>query len=181
MGLTESMTQLCGEILACRGARLTFIADLGQNVAAMKANLRRAHHDMAQQTRAERQDFLKALDREVDKLRAGFRRAHQDMSRKTKAERQAAVNEIKLCVGGICREFALDLAGARRAWSGPSPAERRAQAEKERRAKAEAEERAREAAAREPRTAAAKAKEEPPRRPEGHEAREEGRPGKKKG
>ncbi len=40
--LTESMTRLCGEILAQRGARLTYIEDLGQNVADLKANLRRA-------------------------------------------------------------------------------------------------------------------------------------------
>lgn len=179
--LTEGMTRLCGEILARRGARLTYIEDLGQNVAEMKANLRRAHHDMSRQTKAERQDFVKALDREVASLLAGFRRTHQDLSRKTKAARLAAVHEIKLCVGGMCREFALDLAGARRAWSGPSPAERRAKAEKERRAKAEDEQRAREAAERDQRVAA-KAKEEAPRRPGSHEAgKEAGRPGKKKG
>jgi len=178
--LTESMTRLCGEILAQRGARLTYIEDLGQNVAEMKANLRRGHLDMARQTKAERQDFVKGLDREVASLRASFRRAHKDMARKTKRARLAAVNEIKLCVGGMCREFALDLAGARRAWSGPSPAERRAKADKERRA--EGEQRAREAAAREQRAAAAKAKEEASRRPGSHTAgKEAGRPGKKKG
>ena len=73
----------------------------------------------------------------------------------------------------MCREFALDLAGARRAWSGPSPAERRA--------KAEDEQRAREAAERDQRVAT-KAKEEAPRRPGSHTAgKEAGRPGKKKG
>ena len=41
--LTESMTRLCGEIVALRGARLTFVRDLGQDVAAMKADFRRAH------------------------------------------------------------------------------------------------------------------------------------------
>ena len=63
----------------------------------------------------------------------GFRRAHKGMARKTKAERLAAVKQIKVCVRGMCQEFAHDLAGARRAWSGPSPAERRAAAEAERR------------------------------------------------
>jgi hypothetical protein len=42
---TESMTRLCGEIVALRGARLTFVRDLGQNVADMKAEFRRAHAD----------------------------------------------------------------------------------------------------------------------------------------
>ncbi len=41
--LTESMTRLCGEIVTLRGARLTFVRDLGQDVAAMKAEFRRAH------------------------------------------------------------------------------------------------------------------------------------------
>ena len=41
--LTEGMTRLCGEIVALRGARLTFVRDLGQDVADMKANFRRAH------------------------------------------------------------------------------------------------------------------------------------------
>ena len=144
--LTESMTRLCGEIVALRGARLTFVRDLGQEVAAMKADLRRAHHDMAQRTKAERRGFVKTLGHEVASLRAGFRRAHKEMARKTKAERRAAVNHLKKTVGGLRREFALDLAGAHRAWFGPSPAERRAKAEAERRAKAEAEHRAKEAA-----------------------------------
>ena len=39
--LTESMTRLCHEIVGLRGARLTFVHDLGQNVAEMQANLRR--------------------------------------------------------------------------------------------------------------------------------------------
>ena len=41
--LTESMTRLCGEIVALRGARLTFVRELGQDVSAMKAGFRRAH------------------------------------------------------------------------------------------------------------------------------------------
>ena len=137
--LTESMTRLCGEIVSLRGARLTFVRDLGQDVAAMKADFRRAHIEMARRTKAERQGFVKALGHEVASLRAGFHRAHKDMARQTKAERRAAVNHLKKTVGGMRREFALDLAGAHRAWFGPSPAELRAKAEAERRAKAEAE------------------------------------------
>ena len=132
--LTESMTRLCGEIVGLRGARLTFVRDLGQNVAEMKAKLRRDHTEMARQSKAARQDFVLDLGREVEGLLKGFRRAHKDMARQSKAERLAAVNEIKVCVGGMCQEFALDLAGGRRAWSGPTPAVRRAKVEAERRA-----------------------------------------------
>ena len=132
--LTESMTRLCSEIVGLRGARLTFVHDLGQNVAEMQANLRRDHSEMARRTKTERQDFVKDLGQEVETLLQGFHRAHKSMARKTKAERLAAVKQIKVCVGGMCQEFAQDLAGGRRAWSGPSPAERRAKAEAEHRA-----------------------------------------------
>ena len=121
--LTESMTRLCGEIVTLRGARLTFVRDLGQDVAAMKADFRRAHTEMARRTKAERQGFVKALGHEVASLMAGFHRAHKAMARQTKAERRAAVNHLKKTVGGMRREFALDLAGAHRVWFGPSPAE----------------------------------------------------------
>lgn len=171
--LMESMTRLCSEIVDLRGARLSFIHDLGQNVAEIKANLRRGHTEMARRTKAERQNFVKDLGQEVETLLKGFHRAQKGMARKTKAERLAAVNQIKLCVGGMCQEFAQDLAGARQAWSGPSPAERRAKAETERRA--------REAAERDRLAALAKAKEEETSRQAAHEVKEEtGRPGKKK-
>jgi hypothetical protein len=177
------MTRLCGEIVALRGARLTFVRDLGQDVAAMKADFRRAHFEMARRTKAERQGFVKALGHEVASLMAGFHRAHKAMARQTKAERRAAVNHLKKTVGGMRREFALDLAGAHRVWCGPTPAERRAQAEAERHAKAEAEsKRAREAAERDRLAAQTMAKEEEIRHHAAHANKEEvGRPGKKKG
>ena len=54
------------------------------------------------------------------------------MARQTKAERRAAVNHLKKTVGGMRREFSLDLAGAHRVWFGPSPAELQAKAAAER-------------------------------------------------
>jgi hypothetical protein len=172
--LTESMTRLCGEIVALRGARLTFVRDLGQDVAVMKADFRQTHAEMGRQTKAERQGFVKALGHEVASLMAGFHRAHKAMARQTKAERRAAVNHLKKTVGGMRREFALDLAGAHRVWCGPSPAERRAKGEAERRAKTEAEaKRTKEATERDRLAALAMAKEEavrhhpaPPAKPE---------------
>jgi hypothetical protein len=180
--LTESMTRLCHEIVALRRARLTFVRDLGQGVAAMQADFRRAHADMARRTQAARQGFVKDLSQEVASLRADFRRDHADMARKTKAARRAAVNHLKKTVGGVCREFALDLAGAHRVWCGPTPAERRAQAEAARRAQAEAE-LAKETAERERLAGLAKAKAEAsrPQTAPGAKKEETGRPGKKRG
>ena len=178
---TESMTRLCGEIVALRGARLTFVRDLGQDVAAMKADFRQAHAEMGRRTKAERQGFVKVLGHEVASLMAGFHRAHKAMARQTKAERRAAVNHLKKTVGGMRREFALDLAGAHRVWCGPSPAELQAKAAAERRAKAEAAH-IKEAAERDRLAALAMAKEEAigHHPAQGHKA-EAGRPGKKKG
>jgi hypothetical protein len=92
------------------------------------------------------------------------------------------VNHLKKTVGGMRREFALDLAGAHRVWCGPTPAECRAQAEAQRRAKHEAEQRAKEAAERDRLAALAMAKEEAVRHQAAHGHKEEkGHPGKKKG
>ena len=181
---TESMTRLCGEIVALRGARLTFVRDLGQNVADMKADFRRAHADMGRRTKAERQAFVKTLGHEVSSLMAGFHRAHKAMARQSKAERRAAVNHLKKTVGGMRREFARDLAGAHRVWCGPTPAERRAKVEAEHHAKAKAEaesKRAREAAERDRLAAQTMAKEEAIRHHAAQATKEAtGRPGKKK-
>jgi hypothetical protein len=178
---TESMTRLCGEIVALRGARLTFVRDLGQDVAAMQADFRRAHAEMGRRSKAERQGFVKTLGHEVASLMAGFHRAHKAMARQTKAERRAAVNHLKKTVGTMRREFSLDLAGAHRVWCGPSPAELQAQAAAARRAKAEAEH-SKAAAERDRLAALAMAKEEAVRHHGAPAAKEEtGRPGKKKG
>jgi hypothetical protein len=179
---TESMTRLCGDIVALRGARLTFVRDLGQDVAAMKADFRRAHAEMGRRTKSERQGFVKALGQEVASLMAGFQRAHKAMARQTKAERRAAVNHLKKTVGGMRREFGLDLAGAHRVWFGPTPAERRAQAEAERRARHGAEQRAKEAAERDRLAILAQAQEKAMQHQAAQAQKEEaGRPGKKKG
>jgi hypothetical protein len=177
------MTRLCGEIVALRGARLTFVRDLGQNVAAMQAEFHRAHTDMARRTKAERQGFVKSLGHEVATMRAGFRQAHKTMARQTNNERRAAVNSLKKTVSGMRREFALDLAGAHRAWCGPSPAELQAKAEAERRAQAEAAQQAREAAERDRLAALAMAKEEAIQHQaaSGPAKEEASRPSKKKG
>jgi len=95
--------------------------------------------------RAARLSFVKDLKREVAAMREGFRRQNKERARTVMALRH---------------EVAADLAGARRAWFGPTPAERRARAEAERRHKAEAERLAQEAAERKRLAASAMTKEE---------------------
>jgi len=95
--------------------------------------------------RAARLSFVKDLKREVAAMRQGFRRQNKERARTVMAMRQ---------------EVAADLAGAHRAWFGPSPAERRAMAAAKRRAEAEAERLTQEAAERDRLAALAMAKEE---------------------
>ncbi len=92
---------------------------------------------------AARVSFVKDLKREVAAMREGFRRQNKERARTVMALRH---------------EVAADLAGARRAWFGPSPAERRAMAAAKRRA--EADRLAQEAAERDRMAALAMAKEE---------------------
>ena len=69
---TDEMTRLCGEIVALRKARQGFVKDLANNVGAMKANFRRAHNEMAQKSRAERQAALAHLRKTVGDMRHDF-------------------------------------------------------------------------------------------------------------
>jgi hypothetical protein len=70
--LTDEMTRLCGEIVALRGTRKGFVKDLTNNVSAMKANFRRAHNEMAKQTKAERRAALAHLKKTVGDMRHAF-------------------------------------------------------------------------------------------------------------
>jgi len=63
---------------------------------------------------AARASFIKGLKGEVATMREGFRRQNKERARTVMALRH---------------EVAADLAGAHRAWFGPTPAERRAKAE----------------------------------------------------
>jgi hypothetical protein len=137
MGLfTESMTRLCGEIVAQRRHRQTFVLKLGRGVDAMLSGFAETRRQMARRAQAERQGFIKALAQEVASLRATFRLRREDMARRNKAERQAAVSRLKKSVNGWRREFVLDLAGAHRAWFGLAPAQRRTPASAEPRGQA---------------------------------------------
>lgn len=105
--LTGEMTRLCDEIMALRGARETLIKDLIHGA--------------------------RDLQKSVAEMQASFRQAHAEMARKTGAERTAFISGLKQTVLGLRTDFATELAGARKAWFGPSPAERLAREQAERR------------------------------------------------
>jgi hypothetical protein len=123
---TESMTRLCGEIVAQRQKRQSFVLNLGREADALLAGLAQTRRQMARRAQAERQGFVKALGKEVASLRATWRRNHRNMARRTRAERRAAVQHLKESVHDWRQELVLNLAGAHRAWFGPAPAEHRA-------------------------------------------------------
>jgi hypothetical protein len=70
--LTDEMTRLCGEIVAMRGARKSFVKDLTHNTATLLANLRRSRREMARQTGAERRAAVAHLKKTVAGLRHAF-------------------------------------------------------------------------------------------------------------
>ena len=112
--LTDDMIRLCGEISVLRGDRKAFLNELKHDVVGIQIG--------------------------VASMKAGFRNAHAQMARKMKTERagfifnlERTVAGLKNAVAGIRKEFAVDITGARREWSGPSPSERRAREEAERR------------------------------------------------
>jgi hypothetical protein len=66
--------------------------------------------------------FVGDLKEDVVAMRAHFRKAHRQMAKTTAAEREAFVSDLKERVTRLRSEFAADIAGAHRAWFGPSPA-----------------------------------------------------------
>jgi len=66
------MTQLCGVIVALRGARKSFVKDMRHNGAAMRRSFSQAHAEMAAKTKKERREFVVSLKEKVADLRQGF-------------------------------------------------------------------------------------------------------------
>ncbi len=70
--LTDDMTRLCGEIVAFRGFRKSFVKDLTHSTAALMANFHRAHKDMARKTKAGRRADVAHLRKTVGAMRHAF-------------------------------------------------------------------------------------------------------------
>ncbi len=157
--LTDDMTRLCGEISALRNTRVAFIKELKHGVALtkdavaeMQAGFRNSHARMARKTKddlllvvSDLATFVTDLKAQVSQMRVNLHNVHAETVRKAKTKRAKFISNLKREVAGLRQELAFDIKGARRALSGPSPAERKAEEEAERR-RAEAERKAREEA-----------------------------------
>ncbi|MFO8011815.1 MAG: hypothetical protein R6X20_00780 [Phycisphaerae bacterium] len=103
--LTDDMTRLRDEATAMRNERQALLrelqrgtADLQTAVAGMTDGFRQAQRKMAEDTHAECATFLKGVEK--------------------------AVTDLQKTVGGLRKEFAADVQGARRAWTGQGPSSR---------------------------------------------------------
>jgi len=90
--MTDDMKRLRGEVEALRMERGALMQDL-----ALETKQRRDA---------------------VVMMQAGFRKTHRDTARNARAERNAFNTGQKRAVAHLRKEFAADMAGAARAWSG---------------------------------------------------------------
>jgi len=73
--LTDDMTRLCGEIVAFRGFRKSFVKDLTHSTNALLDSFHRAHQDMARKTKAERRAAWAHMKKTLNADLNGARRA----------------------------------------------------------------------------------------------------------
>ena len=123
--LTDDMARLRGEIDAMRDAREVLNQELARDaqgrrssVAAMLVRMHQAHAEMGRTTGTALRAFRSGLATDMGKMRADFRTAHDQMARTARADRARFVAGNRRAVNGTRREFAAELAGARRAWLG---------------------------------------------------------------
>ncbi len=90
--MTDDVTRLVGEIRASRDDRGRMMQDLRHVTADMK--------------------------RAVAAMQTGFRSDHADMTRRQQRMLHGFVSGLKTKVATLRKEFANDLAGARKAWAG---------------------------------------------------------------
>jgi predicted flap endonuclease-1-like 5' DNA nuclease len=131
--LADDMTRLCDEIGALHSSREAFILNnLKDGVAGMRSGFRNDHADMAGEMKEALAKFVSDLKTNVSEMMTRFNTDHADMAEETTAWRQTFVSGLKDRVSGLCQDFADDIAGARRAWFGPFPAERKKEERKRR-------------------------------------------------
>ena len=121
--LTEDMTNLRGEIDALHNGRVEFIAGLKQNVFELKAGFNSNHAEMAAKLRDDLDEFVSELKNDVVELKAGFNSNHAEMAGELRDGLETFVSDLKGSVADLRQEAADDIAGAHKAWFGPSPAE----------------------------------------------------------
>ncbi len=89
--LTNDMTRLRMDVDALRNARNVMMRDLARGADGLTAT--------------------------VSAMRAGFAAAHQAMAKKAKMDLNTYLSGMKKRIGGMRKENAADLAGARLAWN----------------------------------------------------------------
>jgi len=113
-----------------------FVSDLKVKVSDMQSGFRNDRFDMSRNMKedllafiSELKEFVSELAEDVSDMQSGFRKAHANMAAKTKGERERflfelgqSLNVLRQEIAGFRREFAVDIAGARRAWFGHIPA-----------------------------------------------------------
>lgn len=109
--MTEDMTRLSDEIIAKRGMRMDFLADLKEAVAdlraateEMQAGFREAHGDMAADMKAELEASVANLKNTVTATLDGFLEARTSMSAQAKAQLGAFCAELRREAADLQRE-----------------------------------------------------------------------------
>jgi hypothetical protein len=129
-----------------RADRLNFVTDLKSRVFHLRQGHRQTLQQMGAENGALRRAFVAEVQGRVDNLQATFRRSHAEMARKGRTIRRQFLSHLESTVSALRQETADDLNGARRAFFGPSLAEKtekaKAEAERLQREKQEAQRRA---------------------------------------
>ena len=125
--LTDDMTRLRGEVDALRNARGALmqglargVREMADEVSAMRAGFANTHAAMAKKAKENRGAFVTEMIHTVSSLLTDFSGTRANMARHAKSEREAFVADMKSAVIGLRKNTAEDLAGARRAWRGPT-------------------------------------------------------------
>lgn len=106
--MTDDMTRLCDEILAGRGVRADFLANvkdavgnLREETAEMRAGFRESHENMAAEMRVAFADAVEQIKQRVVELnkhnadtRQATRQSLEDMARDQRTERNAFISEL---------------------------------------------------------------------------------------
>ena len=110
-----------------------YVSNLKNDVADMQDNFRSDHADMADKLKENLQVFVSGVKATVSDLEKQFRNEHAELTGKARAERQMfflnvkqSLDALKQKTADLLQDISDDLAGVRKAWSGATPAGKRA-------------------------------------------------------
>jgi predicted flap endonuclease-1-like 5' DNA nuclease len=131
----------------------TYVSELKDDVADLLSAYREQRKEISEETKEKliatifkTKESVADLADNVSQMISGFQQDHAEMARNGKAERKAFLSHLTQDVTDLQREIAHllealadDIAGAHRAWSGPTPEELKAQARRSAREEAKRE------------------------------------------